>query len=84
MATKENQPFITELRGMTSIEVRENTTPSIQPEPAKRAMATTELERRRQERAPDSIKDPMIGPGVFLLLLTLAIAIAIAAYWMFS
>ena len=66
---------------MSAFEVRENTTPDVQPDPLKRAMAVTELEKRRQARAPDTIKNPMNVPVLFL---TLALVVAGAfAWWKF-
>ena len=66
---------------MEAFEVRENTDPSIQPNSIKRAMAVTELERRRQARAPDTIRDPVSGRMVSILVLCIVIAAAGAAYW---
>ena len=66
---------------MEAFEVRENTNPSIQPNSIKRAMAVTELERRRQARAPDTIREPVNGRMVSILVLGIVIAAAGAAYW---
>lgn len=78
MTTKEYQPFVDHLRKIDAFEVRENTRPLVQPDPIKRAIAVTELERRRQERAPATIKDPPYG--LFIVLLGLAILALTLAY----
>ncbi len=44
-------------------------------------MAVTELERRRQARAPDTIRDPLIGRMISLLVLFILIAAVGTAYW---
>ena len=81
MTPKEHKEYLTELHRMSAFEVRENTTPEIQPDPLKRAMAVTELEKRRQARAPETIKGPINVPAVFLML---AIVVAGAfAWWKF-
>lgn len=81
MTSKEQKAFLSELHRMSAFEVRENTTPKIQPDPLMRAMAVTELEKRRQARAPDTIKGPINAPMVFF---TLALVVAGAfAWWKF-
>ena len=81
MTPKEHQAFTTELRRMSAFEVREHTTIDVQTDPLKRAMAVTELEKRRQARAPDTIRGPINVPAVFL---TLAVLVEGAfAYWKF-
>jgi hypothetical protein len=81
MTPKEHRAFDSELRRMGAFEVRENTNPANQPDSIKRAMAVTELERRRQARAPDTIRDPVTRRTVSLLFLFILIAAAGAAYW---
>ena len=81
MTPKDHHAFDLELRRLGAFAVREQTDPAIQPEPIKRAMAVTELERRRQARAPDTIRDPLIGRMLSLLVLFIVIAAAGAAYW---
>lgn len=66
---------------MGTYEVRQNTYKSFQFDAAKRTMAVTELERRRQARAPDTIKDPKFRRIV--ILITVVIAAVAAAYWNF-
>lgn len=83
MTRKEHREFISELRQLGAFEVREQTDPANQPDTIKRAMAVTELERRRQARAPDTIRDPVTGRMVFLLLLCVLIAAAGAVYWLY-
>ena len=85
MNPKEQHTFASELRRMTEFEVRENSKPSIQRDPIKRAIAVTELERRRQTRAPKTTKDPILGRTGSLIFLTVVIALAVAAaaYWKF-
>lgn len=83
MTPKEHRAYIHELRRMNTFEVRENTDSAKQPSSIKRAMAVTELERRRQARAPETIKDPMPGRAVSLLVLFLVVVAAGAAYWRF-
>ncbi len=78
MTTKEHQAFASELRLMHTGEVRENINSDIQPDAAKLAMAVTELERRRQARAPDTIRNPI---RMFLLLIAFFGIIAATAYW---
>lgn len=81
MTSKEQKAYLTELSRMSAFEVRENTTPEMQPDPMRRAMAVTELEKRRQARAPDTIKGPISVAAVFFALAVL-VAGAIA-YWTF-
>lgn len=61
------------------MDVREQADPSFQPEAVKRAMAATELERRRQENAPEAIRDPL-APRIIFISGLLVVALA-AAYW---
>jgi hypothetical protein len=81
MTPKEHKKFASGLRKMDIVTVREHADPSFQPEAQKRAMAATELERRRQEKAPEAIRDP-IAPR---LIFTGGILVAglVAAYWGF-
>ena len=81
MTPKETQAFASELRQISAFEVRENFEPSIQPDPIKRAMAVTELERRRQARAPHTIRDSI--PLRVVSWLLLGSLVAAAAYWKF-
>ena len=78
MTPKEHHAFASELRRMDAVEVRDNTNADIQPAAVKRAMAVTELERRRQTRAPDTIRNPIRMP---LLLTAFAGIVAATAYW---
>ncbi len=80
MTPKEHREFDTELRHLGTFDVRENTDPVKQPDSLKRAMAVTELERRRQARAPHTIRDPITGRIVSLLFLFILIA-AVGVYW---
>ncbi len=66
---------------MDAVEVRENTNPTIQPDATKRAMAVTELERRRQARAPDTLENSILLRAMSLLVF--GALIAAAAYWKF-
>lgn len=80
MTPKEYRTFASELRQMSAFDVRQNSDPSIQPEPKKRAMAVTELERRRQTRAPpNAIKVPIMGRTVSLILLAAIVAVVVTA-----
>ena len=81
MADKDHQTYDAELRKMSAYDVRENSEPSVQPDPIKRAMAVTELERRRQARAPSTIKDPITGRAVGMIVLGAVIAAAV--FWGF-
>lgn len=81
MTLKETQAFASELKQMDAVEVRENTDAVNQPDAVKRSMAVTELERRRQTRAPGAIKDP--SPVRVLPYLILGCLVAGAAYWHF-
>jgi hypothetical protein len=81
MTPKEHRAFDLELRRLGTFDVRENSDPAKQPDSIKRAMAVTELERRRQARAPNTIRDPVTGRTVSLLLLFILVAAAGAAYW---
>ena len=81
MTPKEHRAFDSELRRLGTFEVRENTNPENQPDSIKRAMAVTELERRRQARAPDTIRNPITGRMVSLLFFAVLIAAVGAAYW---
>ena len=83
MTPKEHRAFDLELRRLGAYEVREHTDPAIQPDSIKRAMAVTELERRRQARAPETIRDPVTGRTISLLFLCILIAALGAAYWRF-
>lgn len=83
MTPKEHRAYLTALRRMSTFEVRENTDPASQPESIKRAMAVTELERRRQARAPDTIRDPITGRTVSLVLFGVLIAAGSIAVWRF-
>ncbi len=78
MAPKEHQAFASKLRRIDAVEVRENTISTFQPDAAKRAMAVTELERRRQARAPDTIRNPI---RISLLLIAFATIVGATAYW---
>ncbi len=82
MTTKEHRTFTSELRKMGTYEVRQNTYKSFQIDAAKRTIAVTELERRRQARAPDTIKAPKSRRMV--ILITVVIAAAAVAYWKFT
>ena len=79
MTIKEHQAFASELRLMDAGEVRENTNAAIQSDATKRAMAVTELERRRQARAPDTIRNPI---RMYLLLIAFAGIVGATAYWL--
>jgi hypothetical protein len=81
MTPKEHRAFDLELRRLGAFDVREQTNPDIQPDSFKRAMAVTELERRRQARAPNTIKDPVTGRMLSLLVMLILFAAAGAAYW---
>ena len=81
MATKEQQDFISELHRMSAYEVRENTSPSVQPDALKRAMAVTELEKRRQARAPSTIRSGLRLPVTLLALIILSAGAVV--YWKF-
>lgn len=83
MTPKEQRAFLAELRRMSAFEVRENTDPAVQSEPIRRAMAVTELERRRQARAPDTIRDPVTRRMVSLVVFGVLVAAGAAAYWRF-
>jgi hypothetical protein len=82
MTPKEHKAFVSELRQMSAYDVRENTKPSVQPVSLKRAMAVTELERRRQARAPDTFTASRSQRTVGLIVL--GSLIGAAAYWQFS
>ena len=81
MTPKEHRAFDSELRRLGAYEVRENTNPVNQPDSTKRAMAVTELERRRQARAPDTIRDPVTRRTMSVLFLFILVAAVGAAYW---
>lgn len=81
MTSKEHLAFALELRKLDTYEVRQHTDVSIQSDAAKRTMAVTELERRRQGRGPHTIKNPIAVPIVILIIVL--IAAAAAAYWKF-
>ncbi len=83
MTPKEHRTFDHELRRLSTFEVREHTDRAKQPDSTKRAMAVTELERRRQARAPNTIKDPATGRMMSLLVLFVLVVAAGAAYWRF-
>ena len=83
MTPQEHRAFDAELRRLGTFDVRENTDPANQPDSLKRAMAVTELERRRQARAPHTIRDPVMGRMVSLLFLFILVAAVGAAYWGF-
>ena len=83
MTPKEHREFVSTLRRLGTFDVREQTNPKVQPDSIKRAMAVTELERRRQARAPETIKDPVTGRMVSLFVLFILIAAVGAAYWRF-
>ena len=82
MTPEQYRAFNAELKNMTTLEVRQNTEPSHQSDARKRAMAVTELERRRQLRAPDTIKDPLYGRPGFLIVVILVIAVAAYLIWL--
>ena len=81
MTPKEHRAFDSGLRRLGAYEVRENTNPVNQPDSTKRAMAVTELERRRQARAPDTIRDPVTRRTMSVLFLFILVAAVGAAYW---
>ncbi len=81
MASREYRAFALELRNMSAYDVRQHTETSFETDAAKRAMAVTELERRRQASAQENAKDRITGRIVFLM--TVVIAAAVAAYWKF-
>lgn len=83
MTPKEHREFDSELRRLTTFDVREHADAASQPDSFKRAMAVTELERRRQARAPETIRDPVSGRVVALIFVLILIAGAGAAYWQF-
>ena len=78
MTPKELRVFSANLRRMSAFEVREETLSSVQPDAVKRAMAVTELERRRQARAPATLARPARFP---ILSLVLFIAGGAVACW---
>ena len=81
MTPKEQRAFDSELRRMAAFDVREQADPTQQADSIKRAMAVTELERRRQARAPETIRDPVSGRTISLIFVAILIAGAGAAYW---
>ena len=81
MTRKEQRTFDAELRRMAAFDVREQADPTKQADSIKRAMAVTELERRRQARAPETIRDPVSGRTIALIFVAILIAGAGAAYW---
>ena len=81
MTPKEQRAYDSELRKLGTFDVREQTTPAVQSDSRKRAMAVTELERRRQARAPETIRDPISGRAISLIFLIILVAGLGAAYW---
>jgi len=81
MTPKDQRTFDAELRRMAAFDVREQADPTKQSNSVKRAMAVTELERRRQARAPETIRDPLSGRTISLIFVCVLIAGAGAAYW---
>ena len=79
MKSYEFRAFGTDLRRMNAFEVREETVLSVQPDAKKRAMAVTELERRRQARAPKRLRTPL---GLPAKLIPVTVIVAAAAYWL--
>ncbi len=81
MTDERDKQYASELTRMSEDEVRQQMELSVQPVPFLRAMATTELERRRQKRTT-----ALMGPGRNLGRVTVgaalfaAIAAAIAAW----
>ncbi len=82
MADERDKQFASELTRMSEEEVREQLEASVQPVPFLRAMAGTELERRRQLRT-----DALLRPGLSLGKVAVSIALlcgvgaAIAAWF---
>jgi len=67
---------------MSDEELREQITPSVQPVPFLRAMAGTELEKRRQKRT-DALSRPSFGLGrVAYGVVALAAVIAAIGVWL--
>ena len=81
MTPKEQRAFDSELRRMAAFDVREQADPTQQSDSTKRAMAVTEMERRRQARAPETIREPVSGRMIALIFVFILIAGAGAAYW---
>ncbi len=83
MADERDRQFASDLTRMSEEEVREQLEASVQPVPFLRAMAGTELEKRRQQRT-----DALLRPGLSLGTVAVSIALlcgvgaAVAAwYW---
>ena len=82
MADERDTQFASDLTRMSDEELREQITPSVQPVPFLRAMAVTELEKRRQKRTA-ALSRPNFGLGrVVSGVVMLAAVIAAIGVWL--
>jgi hypothetical protein len=81
MADERDTQFASDLNRMTGEEVRQQIEPDVQPVPFLRAMAVTELERRRQKRT-DALKRPNMSIGRMVVgAVVIAAVIAALTVW---
>ena len=83
MADERNKQFASDLPRMSEEEVRQQLHASVQPEPFLRAMAVTELERRRQQRSSDLLQPSFSFTRVTVGVVMLGAIIAAIWYWLF-
>ncbi len=82
MADERDAQFASDLVRMSDEEVRQQIEPSAQPVPFLRAMAVTELERRRQKRAT-ALSRPNFSLGrIAVGVITLAAVLAAIGVWL--
>ena len=82
MADERDTQFASDLTRMTGEEVRQQIEPVVQPVPFLRAMAVTELERRRQKRT-DALKRPNMSVGRLVVgAVVIAAVIAALTVWL--
>jgi len=81
MADERDTQFASDLARMSDEELREQITPSVQPVPFLRAMAGTELEKRRQKRT-GALSRPSfgLGRGAYGVVMLAAVIAAITVW----
>ncbi len=80
MAKKRDAQFASDLARMSDEEVHQQIEPTAQPVPILRAMAVTELERRRQKKT-DALLRPNISLGRVAVGVAMLAAIGVWLWW---
>ncbi len=80
MANERDAQFASDLARMSDEKVRQQIEPTAQPVPILRAMAVTELERRRQKKT-DALSRPNFSLGKVAVGVAMLAAIGVWLWW---